>query len=421
MNINNSNLAELNKTKKKITLLFTWSVLFIIILLWLTFFSVKLQLVRSFEYNTLNQLLSITQQIIDEEWINNIWFNKIFRKFRPPIRWNLSSPNQYINLIVIDNFAWEIFLEHLQDWVDKNMFLRSILHNKKYDWETLQIWNEKYLISSSSIKSIFAIHDLTLYAFLWSSYTLNNYSKELLSYFWATLILAFLLYFISLKLVSFSIKPVEDSLKDMEQFIHNAWHELKNPIASIYSCIQLIQKNKDNKEYIENSISEIKKIDNLINSLISLTYFSPYKNTWIINLDQEVKRITKENEIKLKSKNIDLTIKIEPELNIECNNEYFYILFSNILFNAIKFSKEFWTIKIFNKWQCLHIEDKWIWINKENINKVFGRFFKEDSSRSTEGFWIWLSLVKRISEIYWWKISIHSAKGQWTTFKIDFK
>jgi hypothetical protein len=51
---------------------------------------------------------------------------------------------------------------------------------------------------------------------------------------------------------------------------------------------------------------------------------------------------------------------------------------------------------------------------------VFDRFFKEDSSRSTEWFWIWLALVKKICNIYSWKVELDSIKWKWTTFKIIF-
>jgi signal transduction histidine kinase len=94
---------------------------------------------------------------------------------------------------------------------------------------------------------------------------------------------------------------------------------------------------------------------------------------------------------------------------------------SNIIWNSIKYNIKNWEINIkYHKW-ILNIKDTWIWIEKKDLDKIFDRFFKTDSSRNSEWFWIWLSLVKKISDIYKWKIKVKSEEKKWTEFIIKIK
>jgi signal transduction histidine kinase len=66
------------------------------------------------------------------------------------------------------------------------------------------------------------------------------------------------------------------------------------------------------------------------------------------------------------------------------------------------------------------VTDTWIGIKKENIEKVFDRFFQDADSRNQEWYGIWLSLVKKIADLHSWKIDIESEKGVWTKVKVIF-
>lgn len=79
-----------------------------------------------------------------------------------------------------------------------------------------------------------------------------------------------------------------------------------------------------------------------------------------------------------------------------------------------------WKIDIKYKNNSLIIKDTWIGIKKDDINKIWDRFYKSDNSRNTPGFGIWLSLVKKIGDIYNWKISVDSEENIWTKFSIKF-
>ena len=102
-----------------------------------------------------------------------------------------------------------------------------------------------------------------------------------------------------------------------------------------------------------------------------------------------------------------------------------------VSFNAIRYSEnnseknieknQKSKINIILKNNILKISDNWVWISKENLKKIFERFYQGwDCRESSEWFWIWLSLVKKICDEYWLKISVNSEKWKGSEFIVRF-
>jgi signal transduction histidine kinase len=68
----------------------------------------------------------------------------------------------------------------------------------------------------------------------------------------------------------------------------------------------------------------------------------------------------------------------------------------------------------------LSISNTWSWISQDDLPHIFDRFFKGEKSRNTQWFGIWLSLVKKICDMYDWKISVVSTLNEKTTFEMKF-
>jgi signal transduction histidine kinase len=93
---------------------------------------------------------------------------------------------------------------------------------------------------------------------------------------------------------------------------------------------------------------------------------------------------------------------------------------NNLIFNAFKYTNS-WTIEIKLDETSFSIKDSWIWISKENLPKIWTRFYKEDKSRTdTESHWLWLALVKDIVKKHKFKINVKSTEWEWSKFTIHF-
>jgi signal transduction histidine kinase len=117
----------------------------------------------------------------------------------------------------------------------------------------------------------------------------------------------------------------------------------------------------------------------------------------------------------------DVKIKFSKKWNKQLfiNKQYFYILFSNILKNAIRYNKKWGSVIITLDANKIKIKDTWIWIKKDDLNNIFDRFFMSTSSRNNEWNGIWLSLVKKIADIYSIKIYVKSEEWKWSEFSIE--
>ena len=230
-----------------------------------------------------------------------------------------------------------------------------------------------------------------------------------------------LFYFLWKKFVNKTLKPVEENISDMKNFIQNASHEFKTPLSIIQSNLQIIiaEKKFDESLILEN-INEINNFNNLINWLTELSWIHLDIKKEKISLKKEIPELIAENIKSIKKKKINIEFDIKHNIKLFSSKQHFKILFKNLLENSIKYNKIWWKIKIRLEKNKLIIKDTWIWIEQKNIWKIFDRFYRENNSKTKEWFGIWLALVFKIIKINNWKIRVESQKNKFTKFEISF-
>jgi len=230
-----------------------------------------------------------------------------------------------------------------------------------------------------------------------------------------------LFYFLWKKFVNKTLKPVEENISDMKNFIQNASHEFKTPLSIIQSNLQIIiaEKKFDESLILEN-INEINNFNNLIDWLTELSWIHLDIKKEKISLKKEIPELIAENIKSIKKKKINIEFDIKHNIKLFSSKQHFKILFKNLLENSIKYNKIWWKIKIRLEKNKLIIKDTWIWIEQKNIWKIFDRFYRENNSKTKEWFGIWLALVFKIIKINNWKIRVESQKNKFTKFEISF-
>jgi len=408
---------DLKRIKKRLTNIFTVIVFILLLLLWTIFFTFKYFKFISDERKEFsritmwikNNLVSVNDFISFWKRIDR-WF--ILREKREEINKDNVFYRKFINVIHldVDNNVIDKLIKDDLSWLDLNV----ILNNRKF--YNIKEFNDFLItkVSFNNWEKVILIKSLR--------YSNNDYISDMIWFIIIILLFSIGLYYIWYKFVDKIMKPVEDNLADMKDFIHNAWHELKTPISVIDSNIQLLNKMKTYDKNMNKEIkSEVIKLNWLIDSLINLSdidSLSISDNNNLLSIVSDCINNYNKNIIK---KNITIDIDISKKIQITANKNNLYILISNLIWNSIKYNKQDWSIKLSYVNGVLNIKDSWIWISEKNIDKIYDRFFKEDKSRWSEWFWIWLALVKKICDIYWWKINLKSNKWKGTTFMIKFK
>ena len=206
----------------------------------------------------------------------------------------------------------------------------------------------------------------------------------------------------------------------LKDFISNASHELRTPLMSINSEIDYSLKSKEYKEWMENIKWEILNLNNLLDELVLISKLdadSEFKKS-NKNISEVVSSVSKMVEKKYKDKWLKLELKCDDNVEKMVHNSSFEIIAKNLIENAFKYTDE-WSIKITLNNKEFSVKDTWKWIKKENLEKIWDRFWQEDSSKTdVTSFGLWLYLVKLLVEKHWWNIEVKSNQWKWSEFKI---
>jgi len=202
-----------------------------------------------------------------------------------------------------------------------------------------------------------------------------------------------------------------------KQFISDVSHELKTPIALIQGYAEGLIENVNSDEesrkfYAEVILDESNKMDQMVKRLIELMkleYQERKFNDTEFDLTELIKEELRRNTVVLKENNIKVEFEDNKKIKVYADQEYIEQVVSNYLTNAIKHVEE----KNGEKKIIIRTEDKkdkirlFVYntgenIPKEYMNKIWGRFFKVDSSRNRNqgGTGIGLALVKAIMNNY---------------------
>lgn len=236
-------------------------------------------------------------------------------------------------------------------------------------------------------------------------------------FFW---LLSVLLYRVIYWFVGKMFLPIEENIKDMEQFIFNAGHELKTPLSVIKSHLQLSLAKKQYQKAIDESIKEINKMNTLLDSLVNLSVIQYDENKEPVAVIQEVESIVSQYTQIAKNKWISINIQKESDYILHVHRGYFDMLVGNLVSNAIKYNKKWGKVTITIADWILKIQDTGIGIPPKEIEKIFDRFYQVGNVRNQEWSGIGLSLVKKIVDMYGWNIGVQSKEKQGTTFTIKF-
>lgn len=224
-----------------------------------------------------------------------------------------------------------------------------------------------------------------------------------------------------------------------KQFVSNVSHELRTPLTSLHAYIETLNEGawKDPKiapQFLQVTQEETERMIRMINELLSLSRmdrgvskvdvewvnFNDFVSHILDRFDMIVKTDTKEGKKKY-------TIKrslSSQALWVEIDTDKFAQVIDNIMNNAIKYSPDggVITIKLRQERQqiILSIADQGLGIPREDLSKIFDRFYRVDKARSREqgGTGLGLAIAKEIVEEHHGKIWANSSEGKGSTFYI---
>jgi len=261
------------------------------------------------------------------------------------------------------------------------------------------------------------------------SYLLSNMWQSVLFSLIALLAVMFFIYAIWIILKQ---KQLTEQQKD---FINNMTHEFKTPISSIKIASEVLINNssiksdprmsnyaaiiKNQNERLNNQVEKVLNIARLENDQFQL-------NKEKLNLQQELKFIISNEQMKFEKKEGSVKLEqIDPDLHIQADRLHFTNIISNILDNALKYSKEkpqaVISVKKLQNEIKICIEDKGIGITKVDQKKLFSKFYRVPTGNvhNVKGFGLGLYYVRNICDAHGWLVELDSEADKGTTVSIS--
>ncbi len=217
-----------------------------------------------------------------------------------------------------------------------------------------------------------------------------------------------------------------DEMKN--NIISNISHELRTPITIMRGFIEVAMDEIDadkRNEYLSRAVNAIDRQNRMIQDLIE-TAMGEIKNIKLIFETVDFKDILetslKDVEPKANLSNIDIKTDLESNLYLHADPQQLTYILTKLMDNAIKFTENGGKLEILAKHKDGFVEicvkDKGIGISKENIDKIFDKFFQADatSSRKYSGSGVGLTISKNIIEKHGGKIWVESEPGKGTSF-----
>ena len=238
-----------------------------------------------------------------------------------------------------------------------------------------------------------------------------------------------IIYYISKVMTKNITKPAEDAFKKQKDFIADASHELKTPLAVIMASSDELKNDKKNKKYVDNIKYESERMNNLIKSLLDLSKLENgisidnYKEE---NISKIIEKVSLTFEAVAFEQNIEIETNIEKNITYKCSKDEIERLISILLDNAIKHSYKDSTIivNLSKDKNNINIEitNSGDPIKAGDEEKIFERFYRADKSRNREAnrYGLGLAIAKNIVTNHNGTIKAYS-KDKKTTFKINLK
>lgn len=228
----------------------------------------------------------------------------------------------------------------------------------------------------------------------------------------------------------------QKKLDDMrKEFVANVSHELRTPLTTVKSYTEtLLDGAMEEKELATEFLtiinSEADRMAFLVRDLLQLTRFDNKQvrlDMTEIEMNDFLNMTVRQNKIHAEAKNQQLSFRpYEHMVVVHGDRDRVGQVVNNIVTNAIKYSLEQATIRIFitedEKYFKINVKDTGMGISREDLPRIFERFYRVDKARSRAmgGTGLGLAIAKEIMETHGGKLTAESEYGKGTTMTMWF-
>jgi signal transduction histidine kinase len=407
-----------HKLKSKLTLLFTFSLLFLL----LCFIGIL--------------YLLISQQIIQNEKDDlQSFYNKekmefvedLYEKEHRVLKY---EPNREIFYYIFDEKNQFIFgeetIKKFSGWIEeKNLTEKSNAYIKQVKWKQSHL-----ILLKKPLHTNGYLHG---YVIIGKDISSEKHLTENITWIllFLTLFFSILFGFMGYYFAGQAIKPIKAAFNKQEKFVSDASHELRTPLSIFYSSIDLLRKEeKDNlSSFGLEVLDDVKAEAELMNKLIHDLLFLARSDKNVLALEKKEVNLSELTHTIFKrfssksAANLAFIEKIEDGIHFTCDETRIQQLLYILLDNAFRFTKAGQVelaLKTNGGKIVLTVSDSGCGIPLNDLPHIFDRFYRSDLSREKGGSGLGLSIAKAIVTAHGGKIIASSDLGKGSVFTVLF-
>ena len=216
------------------------------------------------------------------------------------------------------------------------------------------------------------------------------------------------------------------------EYVANISHELRTPLTSLRGLLEplsdgMVKDPEAQKRYYTIMLREVERLSRLITDMLQLSRLQAGTEAMemtMFDVNELLEEVSQSFQTEAKKRNIRIVIDtmetLSPVLSDRDRIEQVLVI---LIDNALRYAKT--TIRLHavdNPHEVvIDVWDDGIGISKENLSRVFERFFKVDASRKDGGTGLGLSIAKKIMDQLEEQIEVDSEEGEWTCFRFTLK
>ncbi|WP_395145556.1 sensor histidine kinase [Armatimonas sp.] len=224
---------------------------------------------------------------------------------------------------------------------------------------------------------------------------------------------------------------LESLFEGQAQFIADAAHELRSPLANLRTTAEVALRRQDPKTHqraLQITITEVERLTRLTESLLTLSLADAgalVQERVLVDIAQIITESAEAIRARAEEAGVKIELQTEP-FSIRGDCLRLQQVFANLLDNAVRYSLPGGSVRIRIERKGdradIYIEDEGPGISEANLPHVFERLWRADTARArvTGGFGLGLPIVKAIVEAHGGSVSVRSTVGKGTAVQIRF-
>jgi signal transduction histidine kinase len=220
--------------------------------------------------------------------------------------------------------------------------------------------------------------------------------------------------------------------KMRNEYVANISHELRTPLTSLRGLLEpladgMVKDPEAQKRYYAIMLHEVERLSRLITDMLQLSRLQSGTESMemtMFDVNELLEEVSQSFQTEAKKRNIRIEMETEESLpSVLSDRDRIEQVLVILIDNALRYAKSTIRLRAVNAAHEVVIDvwDDGIGISKDNLSRVFERFYKVDASRKDGGTGLGLSIAKKIMDQLEEQIEVDSVEGEWTCFRFTLK